>query len=191
MIPELESGPDVEARGMVSPRQGVTARDLAYGGLFGAAALLLPTIFHLLRLGHIFMPMYLPIVVLAILVRPRVALTTALLVPLLSGLATGMPPFYPPIAPVMAVELALMAFCISFCHGRWPRAKTWAVLVPVLLLGRAVNVLLSYSAAQVLELPAGFVAGLSLLSGWPGIILIVVVVPPLVGRLRGRAVLHG
>jgi len=38
----------------------------------------------------------------------------------------------------------------------------------------------AYAVAQLMDLPAGFLAGLSLVSGWPGIILMIVVVPPLV-----------
>jgi hypothetical protein len=52
-------------------------RELAVCGVFGAAALLLPGLFHLVRLGQVFMPMYLPLVVLAFLVRPRAAALTA------------------------------------------------------------------------------------------------------------------
>ena len=66
-------------------------RELAYCGLFGAAALLLPVLFHLIHLGHMFMPMYLPLVALAFFVRPGMAALTAVLVPLISGVATGMP----------------------------------------------------------------------------------------------------
>lgn len=164
-----------------------TARELAYGGLFGAAALLLPTVFHLVQLGRVFMPMYLPLVALAFLVGPRVAALTAVLVPLISGLVTGMPPFYPPVAPVMAAELGLMALLISVIIRLRPRANEWVVLVLVLFIGRVVNVLLTYLAARVMELPAGFVAGLSLLSGWPGIVLMIVVVPPLVRTLKKRS----
>lgn len=168
-------------------RSPVGARDLAYGGLFGAAALLLPVLFHVLQLGHAFMPMYLPLVALAFLVGPRVAGTTALLVPLLSGAVTGMPPLYPPIAPIMAIELAFMATAIALAVRRWPTASHWAVLAAVLVAGRLLNFLLTYAAALLLELPAGFVAGLSLLAGWPGLILMMVVVPPLVRLLAPTA----
>lgn len=165
----------------------LSARDLAYGGLFGAAALLLPTVFHLVQLGHIFMPMYLPLVALAFLVRPGVAVTTAVLVPLISAFATGMPPLYPPVAPIMSLELGAMALLISLGYRWRPQANEWVVLIPVLLFGRILGVLLNYGAAQVMELPAGLVAGISLLSGWPGILLMVATVPPLVRTLRGRS----
>jgi hypothetical protein len=166
------------------------ARDLAFAGLFGAAALLLPTVFHMLQLGRVFMPMYIPLVALGFLVAPAVAATTAFLVPVISGAVTGMPPFYPPIAFVMAIELSLMAGAIALVMQRRPRFNEWIVLVPVLLAGRAVNFGLMYAAALALNLPAGFVAGLSLISGWPGIILMIVIIPPLTRVIRATGRRH-
>jgi hypothetical protein len=158
---------------------------LAYCGLFGASALLLPLLFHLIRLGHVFMPMYLPLVALAFFVRPLPAAVTAFTVPLLSGAVTGMPPFYPPVAVFMSIELAVMAALIAALVTWRPRLNEWLVLVPVLLLGRILYVGLVYAFSLVIQLPAGFMAGLSLLAGWPGIILMVLTVPPVA---RGRAV---
>jgi len=167
-------------RGTLSPR------DLAYCGLFGAAALLLPLLFHLVRLGHVFMPMYLPLVALAFFVRPLPAAVTAFTVPLLSGEVTGMPPFYPPVAVFMSIELAVMAALIAALVTWRPRINEWLVLVPVLLLGRILYVGLVYAFSLVIQLPAGFMAGLSVLAGWPGIILMVLTVPP-VARIRKEA----
>jgi len=166
----------------------LSPRELAYAGLFGAAALLLPVLFHLVRLGHVFMPMYLPLCALAFFVRPAPAAATAALVPLLSAALTGMPPFYPPIAVFMAIELGVMAALIAAVVGRWPRANEWLVLIPVLLLGRVLYVALVYAFARVIALPAGFLAAVSLLSGWPGLILMALVVPPVarVGRRIAR-----
>jgi hypothetical protein len=160
---------------------------LAYCGLLGAAALLLPTVFHLVRLGHVFMPMYLPLMTLAFLVPARLAASTALLVPLLSGALTGMPPWYPPVAVFMAIELAVMAALIAAVVTRWPRTNEWLVLVPILSLGRALYVALVYAFSLALELPAGFMAGLSLLGGWPGILLMIAVVPPTVRLIKARS----
>ncbi|HOW85469.1 MAG TPA: class I SAM-dependent methyltransferase [Candidatus Aminicenantes bacterium] len=159
------------------------ARDLAYAGLLGAAALLLPLVFHVLRLGHVFMPMYLPLVTLAFFVRPAAAAATAFVVPLLSGALTGMPPFYPPVAGLMSLELAAMAAVISAVISRRPRANEWLVLAPVLLLGRALYMGLAYAVNLAIGLPAAFLAGLSVLGGWPGLVLMLVAVPP-VARLR-------
>lgn len=164
-----------------------SAREIALGGVFGACALLLPFLFHLIQLGRILMPMYLPLLTLAFLIGPTVAATTAFLCPLLSGALTGMPPLYPPVAPIMSLELGLMAWIISFCSTKWPQANPWLILIPVLALGRALNFGLVYASALIVELPAGFLAGASLLAGWPGVVFMVITVPPLVRLLGGAS----
>lgn len=163
------------------------SRELAWGGMFGAAALLLPMVFHVIHLGSVFMPMYLPLVALAFFVGPATAATTAFAVPLISGALTGMPPFYPPVAPVMSIELAAVCAAIAAVRSRRPDTNEWAVLVPALIAGRALNVALVYVAASLMNLPERFLAGLSLASGWPGLLLILVVVPPLVRGAGRRA----
>ena len=148
--------------------------------MFGAAGLLLPTVFHLVHLGQVLMPMYLPLITLAFFVRPWPAAVTSLLTPLLSAALTGMPPFYPPVALFMALELGAMSALIAFAVRRWPKLNIWLVLTPVLLFGRVLYIALVYAFALVVHLPAGFLAGLSILAGWPGIVLMLVVVPPVV-----------
>ena len=145
--------------------------------VFSARTSVGPVLFHVLHLGHIFMPMYLPLVALAFFVRPLPAAVTAIVTPLLSGAVTGMPPFFPPIAVFMALELAVMTALIAAIRGKWPRLNEWVVLVPTLLLGRVLYVGLVYAFSLFIDLPATLMAGLSLLSGWPGIILMIVVVP--------------
>jgi len=169
---------------MASP---VTSRELAHGGLFGAAALLLPVLFHLIQLGRVFMPMYLPLVALAFLVRPAPAVVTAVLIPLLSAAATGMPPWYPPIAPAMALELGAVTGIIALVQGRFPRINPWLLLGAALLVGRGLYVAEIYALSRFVKLPAGLLATLSLLSGWPGILLMMAVVPPFVMAVRRRA----
>jgi hypothetical protein len=158
----------------------LNSRELAYCGLFGAAALLLPMVFHLVHLGRVFMPMYLPLVTLAFFVRPVPAALTALVLPLLSGLVTGMPPFYPPTAPIMSVELAVMGALIALLRGLLPRLPVPAILVPVLLLGRVLGIGLIYLTARFMQLPEKYVLGASILSGWPGIVLMIVAIPAIV-----------
>jgi hypothetical protein len=159
-------------------------RELAYAGLFGAAGLLLPFLFHIFHLGQVFMPMYLPLVALAFLVRPLPAAITAFITPLVSAAVTGMPPLYPPVALFMAIEIGAMAALIATSRSLWSRANEWLVLLWVLALGRAIYIGLVYAFARVFHLPAGFLAGMSFLSGWPGIILMLVAVPPFV-RIAG------
>lgn len=163
----------------------VAPRDLAYGGLFGAAALALPAVFHLLHLGHVFMPMYLPLMALAFFATPRISAATSFVVPLLSALITGMPPFYPPVAPFMSVELGLMAALASWAYSRHPRSVL-VVLVPVLLLGRILQAAAGYLLGLLLDLPPAFMSIASVLGGWPGLVLMVAVIPPLVHLLNSH-----
>jgi len=159
-------------------------RDLTYAGLFGAAALLLPVLFHLVHLGHLFLPMYLPLLVLAFLIRPAPATITATLTPLLSAAATGMPPWVPPVAPIMAIELASMAALIALVCARWPRANEWLLLAAALLLGRCISVGLTYGYSLLMGLPAKPLAQISFFAAWPGMILNLVTVPPIVRIAR-------
>jgi hypothetical protein len=172
-------------------RSTLSPRDLAYCGVFGAAALLLPSLFHLVHLGSVFMPMYLPLVTLAFFVRPLPAAVTAFIVPPLSGTVTGMPPFYPPVAVFMSFELAVMAALISALVTWRPQINEWLVLVPVLLLGRVLYVELVYAFSLVIQLPAGFMAGLSFLTGWPGIILMVLTIPSVARICRASGLRTG
>lgn len=157
-------------------------RELALGGLFGAAALALPFLFHLLQLGRVFLPMYLPLMALAFFASPAVAAATSFVVPLLSALLTGMPPWYPPVAPFMSVELACMAALAAFVWRRIGRRK-WtilAVLAPVLVLGRGMQLVMGYLLGLMLDLPPEFMSLASVAAGLPGLILMCVVIPALV-----------
>jgi hypothetical protein len=126
------------------------------------------------------MPMYLPLVTLSFFVGPAPAMLTALLLPLLSGAITGMPPFYPPKAFIMSIELAMMCGMISAIRTALPKLNELVVLIPVLIFGRFIGIGLIYLTAVFMSLPAEFIAGASILSGWPGIILMVVTIPAII-----------
>ena len=164
-------------------------RDIAYCSVFGAAAMLMPVIFHVFHLGSMFMPMYLPLVTLSFFVGPIPALLTALLLPLISGAITGMPPFYPPIAFIMSIELAAMCGIISLARMAFPKINELTILIPVLFFGRCIDIGLIYLMALFMKLPVEFVVGASLISGWPGIILMIVAIPAVIriSRLVGNS----
>jgi hypothetical protein len=142
-------------------------------------------LFHLVHLGHVFLPMYLPLMALPFFASPRTAAATALVVPLLSALLTGMPPWYPPVAPAMALELSVMAALAAWAWRRWPRSVL-AVLVPALLLGRVLQLGLGWLLGLALDLPPAFLSLASVAGGLPGVVLMVVVIPALVRAVRQR-----
>jgi len=164
-------------------------RDIAYCAIFGAAAMLLPVIFHVFHLGSMFMPMYLPLVSLSFFVGPIPATLTALLLPLLSAAITGMPPFYPPIAFIMSIELMTMCGIIALVRMVLPKMNELIILIPVLFLGRCIGLGLIYLMAIYMKLPAEYVVGASFFSGWPGIILMIIVIPAIIqiSRMVGHS----
>ncbi|NJK89194.1 MAG: hypothetical protein HC923_07160 [Myxococcales bacterium] len=142
--------------------------------------------FHLVRLGHVFMPMYLPLVLLGFLVRPTAAGMTAFVIPIGSALFTGMPPFHPPIAWVMALELASMAAIARPMRRALRGLPSLVALGLVLLVGRALNFYGMLVAARLMGMPDTFTAGLSFLLGWPGVVLMLVVIPPVLRAVEPK-----
>ncbi len=178
-VSELSGGETVD----LDAEAGLDLREISRAAFVTAAGLALPWVFHALRVGHVFLPMYLPLLAGAFFLRPRTAAAAAGATPLVSAVVTGMPPLFPPIAPWMAVELGLMAGLASFLR-RWRRLPAWAVVAIVLLVGRAVYAFLVYATGLWLKLPAGVMTVASLLAGWPGMVLSLVAVPTAVSLLE-------
>jgi hypothetical protein len=61
---------------------GLDLREISRAALVTAAGLALPWVFHALRLGHVFLPMYLPLLAGAFALRPRTAVAAAAAPPL-------------------------------------------------------------------------------------------------------------
>lgn len=143
--------------------------------------LLLPTLFHALGLGRVFLPMYLPVLVGAFVLPLGWAVALGVLTPLLSALLSGMPPWFPPVALWMALELGFSALMANLLGRKLP--VPWALALS-LLLGRCVYAGLVFLSAQLLSLPPGLLAAASWLSVWPGLLLAMWVVPLSVAALR-------
>jgi hypothetical protein len=52
---------------------GLDLREISRAALVTAAGLALPWVFHARRLGHVFLPMYLPLLAGAFVLKPRTA----------------------------------------------------------------------------------------------------------------------
>lgn len=180
------------------------ARELSLGGLFIALGIVIPIAFHALgggKLGSVFLPMYLPVLVCAMLVSAPIAAAVGLLTPVLSSALTGMPPILP-VLPLMVAELMLMAAIASQLHRRL-RLHALPAVVLALLAGRIVMGLMA--ALLVVALPAGLQESLppvmrtpvayvvaATVTALPGLALQIVAVPAVVAiverRRGGRAV---
>lgn len=161
--------------------------DMVLGGFFGVIALVLPVLFHLIGAGaaSIFLPMFLPIVVLACVVHWKVATSVAIIAPLLSTLLTGMPPFWPPITFVMVMELLTMSSIIVILYQK-KKVNLYVTLIISALADRALLFLIYFSLEKIFLVVSGIFSGIVILKGIPGFILQLIVVPPLVKYLEPR-----
>lgn len=167
--------------------EGLDLRSISRAALVTAAGLALPIVFHALRLGQVFLPMYLPILAGAFFLRPRWAAASGAATPLVSAAATGMPPLFPPVALWMAVELGVMAALASLlARRRWLPAPI--AVASALLVGRLLYAGLIFATGRWLALPAGLLTVVSLAAGWPGMVLAIVAVPLAVVSLRRAGV---
>jgi len=149
-------------------------KEIVIAAVFGALGVVIPILFHVIGLGSIFLPMYLPIAVLGFLVSIPAALATGIITPLFSAVVTGMPPFYPPIAPIMCIELSMLAGSISLFYRRL-RWSIWISLICAILLSRLMFVLILWLVIPLLDLPPGVLTVAALVSGIPGILLMIAV----------------
>ena len=145
-------------------------------GVFSSLGVVLPLLFHVVGLGSIFLPMFLPIAVVGFLVSIPVAVTAGVITPLVSALLTGMPPFFPPIAPIMCIELAVLGGCISLFY-RILKWNKWISLITAIAVERVVFIIILLTVVPLFKLPAGLLTIGMVVIGIPGILLMIVVVP--------------
>lgn len=165
-----------------------TARELALGGLLGALGLVLPLAFHMVpQGGPMFLPMHLPILVLGLLVRPTIAGTVGVIVPLLSFLLTGMPPV--PTVVFMCLELGTLgavASLLSRLMRRSPLAAPWAATLGAIIAARAMAgvAVMTVGPLMGFRRPVIEYLGFVIVTGLPGIIIQLTVVPLLITYLK-------
>ncbi len=167
---------------MISEDREQITLDLILGAVILVLALVFPIFFHVMHLGSTFLPMFFPIALGDMLLKPRVAAIVGFLAPFLSTFLTGMPPFYPPIAPQMAVEGAVLGGVISLLRQRLMVGVILS-LVSGILFQRIVLVLMVFVIAPLFHLPPGIYTATKLISGIPGIVLQLIGIPPLVKLL--------
>lgn len=162
-------------------------RQIALAGLFIAIGLILPMAFHVLGPGTTFLPMHIPVLIAGFALNLPIALLVGVLTPLLSSLLTGMPLIFP-VLPFMIFELASYAAGTSYLY----RIRKWNVyvsLIVTMIVGRiaamaTVWVLVNYTTAK-LPNPLVFITT-AVTVGIPGIIIQLLLIPPIVILLRKR-----
>ena len=154
--------------------------------LFLAVAIILPIAFHQFGLaGRIFSPMHIPALLAGFVCGPVSGLLVGLLAPGLSFVMTGMPPAYA--VPLMTMELILYGLAAGLAFRTFKLPIYWALIVAMIAgrIGFALGILLF---GLFLNLPYGVKTYIEItfITGFPGILLQLIVVPPIVIAIKKR-----
>lgn len=151
-------------------------RFIPLAALFATLGIIFPIFFHFLGLGSAFLPMFIPVIMGAILLPPSMAVSVAVITPLMSFLFTGMPPVYPPLLLIVLVELMVVSLVCSVLYGR-EKFSIWLTLLVALTLDRLLLFIFIQFLAKQIGFPEQFYSLAALAYGIPGIILIFIVIP--------------
>lgn len=157
--------------------------------LFLALGLILPQLFHLIGgAGPALLPMHIPVLLGGFLLGPLAGFTLGLITPILSSLLTGMPPV--PVLYFMIVELAVYGLMAGFFYRRL-KLNSYVALILAMIAGRIMLAVTVFALQIQLGLkinPSQYMIG-ALTTGILGMVLQIVVIPPLV-KILDRRIKH-
>jgi len=160
-------------------------KKISHTALYLALAVTLPLAFHWSGLGgRIFLPMHIPVLICGFVVGPMAGFIVGLISPFLSHLLTSMPPAYA--VPLMTMELALYGLVAGFTFQKL-KFNIFPALIISMIAGRLAFALGLFLLGMFIELPYGpieYMAGGILLTSWPGILIQMVLIPPLVYAIK-------
>lgn len=150
-----------------------------------ALGVLIPFLFHTVGLGPMFLPMFWPLAVAGIFLEVPFAFAVGVLTPLLSTMVSGMPP--PPILYKMMIELAVLAWIVSNLFRRTRLGLFWGMGIG-LVVSRLTALGIAFLLAPVLGLPPRLYAVATFLEGIPGMVTMMVLLPPVLLRLTHQPI---
>lgn len=161
---------------------------LTYAGVCLALCLVLPFLTgQIPQIGSKLLPMHIPVLLCGFLCGPVWGLAVGLIAPILRSLLFGMPPLFPT-ATAMAFELAAYGLLAGLFYKLLPKKTPCLYLALILTMiggrlvwGLAMTVLMG-AAGKSFTL-AAFWAG-AFANAWPGIVLQLVLIPPVVAALK-------
>lgn len=161
---------------------------LVLSAMFVALGFALPFLTGQLQaLGSMLSPMHIPVLLCGFVCGWPWGLIVGALTPLLRSLILGMPPLFP-IALAMAFEMAVYGAVAGLLYEKLPKKplNVLVSLITAMLAGRLVWGLAMYLLVGASGGSFGFQAFLAgaFLNAWPGIILHIALIPPLVMALE-------
>jgi len=158
----------------------LSSQKMALTSFFLSLGIVLPFVFHQFALaGRIFSPMHIPVFLAGIFVGPLSGILVGVLSPVISFFLTGMPPPYA--VPLMSMELPIYGLSMGLLY----QVKKMPLILSLfisMILGRGAFAVGLLVLGQFVDLPYGLSAFLkvSFVTGLPGIVLQLVLIPSLV-----------
>lgn len=164
--------------------QDLRITQIIIAAITAACAVVIPVLFHLVGLGSIFLPMFIPLSIGAYFLTPLFALLTGAIAPITSSILTGMPPLYPPIAIIMMIELSLFCLIISLLKHK-TSVNNYIIIIIAIICDRIVLYMLYAIILPYLKISFALFGIYDLFKSFPGIILLLIVTPSAVKGLNG------
>jgi len=135
--------------------------------------------------GRIFLPMHIPVLLAGLSIGAYPALVIGLTAPFLSHLLTAMPPAYA--VPLMTMELPIYGITAALTYRKL-KLNIYVALLISMIIGRLVFALGLLLLGLFISLPYGpaefFALGGAVVAGIPGVIVQLIVIPPLVLAIK-------
>jgi hypothetical protein len=159
---------------------------ISHTALYLAVAIILPFLFHQFGVaGRIFLPMHIPVLLCGLTVGALPGIIVGLLGPFISHMLIGMPPAYA--VPLMCMELPVYGLVAALTFRKFG-FNIYLSLLSAIIIGRIVFAFGLFILGLFISLPYGpaqlFAAGSAFLTGIPGVIIQIVIIPPTVLAIK-------
>lgn len=163
-------------------------KKMLLSAMFLALGLVLPFFTgQIQQIGNMLCPMHLPVLLCGLLCGWPWGLAVGAMAPLLRSVLFSMPPMFP-MAVSMAFELAAYGAVSGWIFQRTQGEvrDVYLALIPAMVIGRLVWGAVRYALAGLTGSTFSFAMFLSgaLTTAWPGILLQLILIPPIVRALR-------
>ena len=158
--------------------------NLVVAGFCLAVALVLPIITgNIPTVGKMLCPMHIPVLICGFLCGWKWGMGVGFIAPLLRSFIFGMPALYPN-ATGMMFELAVYGLVAGLLYEKLPKkpVNVYIALIVAMICGRVVWGIVRFAMFGLAGTEFSFSAFLSgaVLTAWPGIILHIILIPPIV-----------
>jgi hypothetical protein len=153
----------------------INTQQITLIALFIALCILVPFLFHLVGLGKMLLPMFLPILLAGFIIEFPIAMLVGFLGPWMSALATGMPPLFPT-ALSMSIEGLVTSGLASYLYHQ-KQISFWIGLIAAIIAQRIARIVMLLLILPLFGLPAKALSIVDFTISLPGVLLQLFLIP--------------